>query len=175
MNRMAPDLLIAFLGADPEACREDNGYVISVHGKPPDFVMEIASRSTGRQDVEGKRTGYAGLGIPEYWRCRRGRGVPRHTAGRRPAGTRAIRAHHHRDRRGRNPAGLQRSAQPLHPVGTRGVEVARPGDRAAHRQVLGPSQPGGKRTGSPRVSGIPSHRGTDPRRHGRGPGPGTAG
>ena len=30
--------------------------------------MEIASRSTGRQDVEGKRTGYAGLGIPEYWR-----------------------------------------------------------------------------------------------------------
>ena len=65
--RMAPDLLIAFQ-ADPQAYREDNGYVISVQGKPPDFVMEIASRSTGRQDVDGKRTGYAGLGIPEYWR-----------------------------------------------------------------------------------------------------------
>ena len=30
--------------------------------------MEIASRSTGRQDVEKKRTGYAALGVPEYWR-----------------------------------------------------------------------------------------------------------
>ena len=63
---MAPDLLIAF-SADLQAYREDNGYVISVQGKPPDFVMEIASRSTGRQDVEGKRTSYADLGIPEYW------------------------------------------------------------------------------------------------------------
>ena len=67
VDRMAPDLLIAFQ-ADPQAYREDNGCVISVQGKPPDFVMEIASRSTGRQDVEGKRTGYADLGIPEYWR-----------------------------------------------------------------------------------------------------------
>ena len=66
-DRMAPDLLIA-LGADPEAYRENNGYVISEQGKPPDFVMEIASRSTGRQDVEEKRTGYTGLGILEYWR-----------------------------------------------------------------------------------------------------------
>ena len=67
VDRMAPDLLIAFQ-ADPQAYREDNGYVISVQGKPPDFVMEIAYRSTGRQDVEEKRTGYAGLEIPEYWR-----------------------------------------------------------------------------------------------------------
>ena len=64
---MAPDLLIAF-NADPLAYRESNGYVISEQGKPPDFVMEIASRSTGGQDVEGKRPGYAALGIPEYWR-----------------------------------------------------------------------------------------------------------
>ena len=64
---MAPDLLIA-LGDDPEAYRENNGYIISEQGKPPDFVLEIASRSTGRQDVAEKRAAYASLGIPEYWR-----------------------------------------------------------------------------------------------------------
>ncbi len=66
-DRMAPALLIAF-DADPEAYRDSNGYVISEQGKPPDFVMEIASRSSGRQDVEVKPTRYADMGIPEYWR-----------------------------------------------------------------------------------------------------------
>ena len=66
-ERMAPDLLITF-NADPEAYKDDNGYIISSQGKPPDFVMEIASRRTGQQDVEEKRTAYASLGIPEYWR-----------------------------------------------------------------------------------------------------------
>ena len=64
---MAPDLLIA-MGADPEAYWERNGYSISEQGKPPDFVLEIASRSTGRQDTVEKRAAYAALGIPEYWR-----------------------------------------------------------------------------------------------------------
>ena len=63
----SPGLLIA-MGADPEAYRENNGYIISEQGKPPDFVLEIASRSTGRQDTVEKRPAYAGLGIPEYWR-----------------------------------------------------------------------------------------------------------
>ena len=66
-ERMAPDLLIAF-NADPEAYRSGNGCIISVQGKPPDFVMEIASRRTGRRDVVQKRSRYAALGIPEYWR-----------------------------------------------------------------------------------------------------------
>ena len=66
-GRMAPDLLIAF-NAYPQAYQDDNGYIISRQGKPPDFVMEIASRSTGRQDVEDKRPAYAALSIPEYWR-----------------------------------------------------------------------------------------------------------
>ena len=64
---MAPDLLIA-MGADPEACRESNGHVTREQGKPPDFVLEIASRSTGQHDVVDQRPAYAGLGIPEYWR-----------------------------------------------------------------------------------------------------------
>ena len=66
-ERMAPDLLIAF-NVEPETYRENNGYIISEQSKPPDFVLEIASRSTGEHDVVGKRPAYAGLGIPEYWR-----------------------------------------------------------------------------------------------------------
>ena len=66
-DRMAPDLLVAF-NADLQAYQDSNGYVISEQGKPPDFVLEIASRSTGQRDVERKRPAYAALGITEYWR-----------------------------------------------------------------------------------------------------------
>ena len=62
-----PDLLVAF-NVDPAAYRARNGYVISEQGKPPDFVLEVASRSTGRRDTIDKRVIYAQLGIPEYWR-----------------------------------------------------------------------------------------------------------
>ena len=62
-----PDLLVAF-NADPDAYRRSNAYVIAEQGKPPDFVLEIASRKTGREDTVGKRKDYAELGIPEYWR-----------------------------------------------------------------------------------------------------------
>ena len=62
-----PDLLIAF-DVDPALYKDRNAYVISDQGKPPDFVLEIASVSTGRVDVVDKRADYAALGIPEYWR-----------------------------------------------------------------------------------------------------------
>ena len=64
---MYPDLLIAF-DVDPVAYKENNGYTIDEQGKPPDFVMEIASRRTGGQDIAAKRNGYAELAIPEFWR-----------------------------------------------------------------------------------------------------------
>ena len=54
--------------ADPAMYRQDNSYVISRQGKPPDLVMEIATERTGRNDVEDKPGRYAALGIPEYWR-----------------------------------------------------------------------------------------------------------
>ena len=63
----APDLLIAF-DVDPEAYHRSNAYIISEQGKPPDFVLEVASRSTGRIDIRDKPADYAALGIPEYWR-----------------------------------------------------------------------------------------------------------
>ena len=62
-----PDLLVAF-GIDPAAYDASNGYIIEEQGKPPDFVLEIASRHTGHIDVGEKRDAYAALGIPEYWR-----------------------------------------------------------------------------------------------------------
>ena len=62
-----PDLMIAF-DVDPESYRSSNGYVISEQGKPPDFVLEIASASTGATDVGSKRDDYEFFGIREYWR-----------------------------------------------------------------------------------------------------------
>ncbi len=62
-----PDLLVAF-GVDPAAYYASNAYVIVEQGKPPDFVLEVASRSSGRLDAVDKRRDYAALLIPEYWR-----------------------------------------------------------------------------------------------------------
>ena len=62
-----PDLLVAF-DVDPAAYEESNGYIIDEQGKPPDFVLEIASRHTGNADVGEKRAAYEALGITEYWR-----------------------------------------------------------------------------------------------------------
>ena len=62
-----PDLLVAF-NADPELYEATNGYVVSLQGKPPDLVLEIASRATGHIDTGQKPQFYAGLGIAEYWR-----------------------------------------------------------------------------------------------------------
>ena len=66
-ERLAPDCVVAF-GVDPKLIVARNGYVISEVGKPPDFVLEVASRSTGRNDYTVKREGYAGYGVSDYWR-----------------------------------------------------------------------------------------------------------
>ena len=66
-ERLAPDLVIAF-GVNPDAIIARNGYVISEVGKPPDFVLEVASKSTGARDYTVKRAGYTGYGVRECWR-----------------------------------------------------------------------------------------------------------
>ena len=68
-----PDCVVAF-GVAPAAIFERNGYVISEVGKPPDFVLEVASESTGRRDYTAKRTIYAEYGVAEYWRFDRSGG-----------------------------------------------------------------------------------------------------
>ncbi|MDE2788269.1 MAG: Uma2 family endonuclease [Chloroflexota bacterium] len=62
-----PDLLVAF-DVDPAAYEASNGYIISEQGKPPDFVLEVASASTANTDIGAKRDDYARMLIPEYWR-----------------------------------------------------------------------------------------------------------
>ncbi len=66
-ENFVPDCIVTF-GVDPQAIVARNGYVISEVGKPPDFVLEVASRSTGRRDYTVKREGYAAYGVREYWR-----------------------------------------------------------------------------------------------------------
>ena len=63
----SPDGFIAF-GVDREAILQENGYKVWEVGKPPDWVLEIASPSTARVDVGIKREIYASIGISEYWR-----------------------------------------------------------------------------------------------------------
>ena len=76
-----PDLLIAF-GVDRAGIIGQRGYAIEQQGKPPDFVLEIASETTGRNDYTAKRDDYAGYGIPEYWRF----GPQRWAVSRDPSG-----------------------------------------------------------------------------------------
>lgn len=66
-GRRIPDLMVAF-NTNPELYARNNGYIISNQGKPPDFVLEVASPSTGSVDLEEKREYYAEMGVVEYWR-----------------------------------------------------------------------------------------------------------
>ena len=62
-----PDLLVVRDG-DRALMEEQRGYAIDRQGKAPDFVLEVASRSTGRVDYTDKRLDYERFGIAEYWR-----------------------------------------------------------------------------------------------------------
>ena len=68
-RRVAPDLYVSF-DVDVRGIMDDYmpNYLIWLHGKPPDFVMEVASPSTADNDLGPKRLLYARLGIREYWR-----------------------------------------------------------------------------------------------------------
>ena len=62
-----PDLMVAF-NVDRAQAIDQNGYSIRDLGKPPDFVLEVASVRTAENDIGPKRRDYANFGIPEYWR-----------------------------------------------------------------------------------------------------------
>jgi hypothetical protein len=66
-NWLVPDCVVAF-GVDPAAILRRNGYVISEVGKQPEFVLEVASKTTAETDYTKKRDGYASYGIAEFWR-----------------------------------------------------------------------------------------------------------
>ncbi len=51
-----------------ESIERNNVYLLWEVGKAPDFVLEIASKSTSDADLGRKRELYADLGVSEYWR-----------------------------------------------------------------------------------------------------------
>ena len=62
-NPIAPDVLVG-LGLGP---RNRSSYFVWKEGKPPDWVLEVASPSTQADDLGVKRCRYAEIGVPEYW------------------------------------------------------------------------------------------------------------
>ncbi|MYE54203.1 MAG: Uma2 family endonuclease [Chloroflexi bacterium] len=62
-----PDLMFV-RGGNRELMEEQRGYAIDRQGKAPDFVLEVASPTTGRVDCTDKREDYERFGVGEYWR-----------------------------------------------------------------------------------------------------------
>ena len=60
---VAPDVFVVFGVED----RMRQHYQVWREGKGPDFVLEVASKSTWRDDLGSKREVYARLGVKEYW------------------------------------------------------------------------------------------------------------
>ena len=65
-RHISPDCFVAF-DVDVAALLERNVYLLWEVGKAPDFVLEIASESTGATDTGSKRIRYAAIGCGEYW------------------------------------------------------------------------------------------------------------
>ena len=63
---IAPDFYRA-RGVDVGRIRDDTGYNLWEIGKPPEWVLEVASRSTYRRDLYEKPGIYAGIGVSELW------------------------------------------------------------------------------------------------------------
>ena len=62
-----PDCMVAF-DVDTDAIWRRVGYDPVQNSKPPDLVVEVASRRTYRNDMLRKRDVYQQIGVPEYWR-----------------------------------------------------------------------------------------------------------
>ena len=63
---VAPDCFVV-IGVSMESFERNNTYLMWEVGKAPDFVLEIGSPSTWRNDLGSKRELYASLGVGEYW------------------------------------------------------------------------------------------------------------
>ena len=63
LARVAPDVFVVFGARDEER----SSYLLWEEPKAPDFVLEIASPGTWREDQTSKRELYSQLGVGEYW------------------------------------------------------------------------------------------------------------
>ncbi len=64
-TRVAPDIFVV-MGV--ESRHKRRSWIVWREGKSPDLVMEVASGSTWRRDMQEKRDIYAEMGVSEYWR-----------------------------------------------------------------------------------------------------------
>ena len=62
--KLQPDVQVVFGVED----RDRSSFKIWEEGKPPDFVLEVASPSTAEKDAWHKAREYARIGVREYWR-----------------------------------------------------------------------------------------------------------
>ena len=65
--RVSPDYYFA-KGVPGPGIKATGPYLIWEIGKPPDFVLEMASPTKAREDLTTKRKLYEKIGITEYWR-----------------------------------------------------------------------------------------------------------
>ena len=63
---VSPDCYVAF-DVDLSIIRYHTNYRVWEMGKPPDFTLEVASKSTASNDTGAKMRIYSGMGIAEYW------------------------------------------------------------------------------------------------------------
>ena len=61
---VSPDLFVAY--GVPEGPPRDV-WQVWVEGKVPDFILEVTSRSTRKEDERKKKDFYERYGVPEYW------------------------------------------------------------------------------------------------------------
>ncbi len=66
--RIRPDVFLAFDVPEGLDIHARSLYLPWEAGKPPDWVLEVGSKSTGEVDTGRKRRIYAEIGVPEYWR-----------------------------------------------------------------------------------------------------------
>ena len=62
------DCVVAFGVEAERLIHEANAYVVSEAGKPPDFILDIATRHTRSRNYPIKRRIYQDMGAVEYWR-----------------------------------------------------------------------------------------------------------
>ncbi len=62
-RRVAPDVMVVLGVAD----RHRMSYRVWEEGKPPDWVLEVASEGPAGRDLRTKPGRYARMGVPEYW------------------------------------------------------------------------------------------------------------
>ena len=61
-----PHMMIA-LNVDVALFEASDAYIIAEQGKPPDWVIMLASDSTAEANLRHRRDYFESLGVPEYW------------------------------------------------------------------------------------------------------------